>query len=96
MVVRLVFRVELRRDFRGGGVMIDLSKKQRDADKIDEILDYTLDCNQMLVADLRKLVRYLVELCGECVDMSADCVFTDQVARLAEFKEIALKLGALK
>ena len=66
--------------------MYDLSKDLRDA------------ANQtpVLVADLRKLVRYLVELCGECVDMGNECAFTDQVARLAELKEIALKLGALK
>ena len=66
------------------------------ADKIDQLLDYTLDCNQMLVADLRKLVRYLVELCRECVDMTDECAFTDLVARLAELKEVARKLGALK
>ena len=66
------------------------------ADKIDELLDYTLDCNQILVADLRKLVRYLVELSGECVSMGEECTFTDPVARLTELKEIAQKLGALK
>ena len=92
---------ELSKDLRDAANQTPVHEKNREliiqaADKIDEILDYTLDCNQMLVADLRKLVRYLVELCSECVDMSADCVFTDQVARLAELKEIALKLGALK
>ena len=29
MVVRLVFRVELRRDFRGGGVMIEFAMYQK-------------------------------------------------------------------
>ena len=48
----------------------------------------------VLVADLRKLVRYLVDLCGEC--SVEECNFPDQVARLTELKEIARKLGALK
>ena len=66
--------------------MCELSKDLRDA------------ANQtpVLVADLRKLVRYLVELCGECVDMADECAFTDLVARLVELKEVARKLGALK
>ena len=50
----------------------------------------------VLVADLRKLVRYLVEICSECVDMTDECAFTDPVARLVELKEVARKLGALK
>ena len=54
----------------------------------------TLDYNQMLVADLRKLVRYLVDLCGEC--SIEECNFPGPVARLTELKEIARKLGALK
>ena len=92
---------DLSKDLRDAANQTPVHEKTRElmiqaADKIDELLDYTLDCNQILVADLRKLVRYQVELCDDCVDMADECAYTDLAARLAELKDIARKLGALK
>ena len=88
---------ELSKELRDAANKTPLHEKNRElmtqsADKIDELLDYTLGCNQILVADLRKLVRYLIDLCGECVEIGDECA----IARLTELKEIARKLGALK
>ena len=90
---------DLSKDLRDAANQTPVHDKNRElmmkaADKIEELLDYTLDCNKMLVADLRKLVRYLVELCSEC--SIEECNFPGPVARLAELKEVARKLGALK
>lgn len=64
------------------------------ASKLEELGDLVVGGDALLVADLRKLVRYLLEFGNEMARSTSHWV--DPLERLDELRAVAEKLGALK